>query len=67
MEPRRSGLAVGSYVDTLTITATGATGSPFLVFDTLTITATPVPLTLELAPIGPAVTAIAGRHHGTRR
>ncbi len=55
-----SGLVVGIYVDTLTVNATGASGSPLLVYDTLTITAAQVPLTLDLSPIGQAVTVTAG-------
>ena len=45
-----TGLAVGTYVDTITVSATGATGSPDLVFDTLRITAAPPPLVLAVSP-----------------
>jgi len=38
-----TGLAPGTYVDTLTVTAAGATGSPARVIDTLTITQAPPP------------------------
>jgi hypothetical protein len=34
-----SGLAVGTYVDTITVTASGATGSPAILVDTLRVTA----------------------------
>ena len=47
-----TGLAVGTYVDTLTVTAIGATGSPSVMYDTLRITVAPVPPT----PITVAVT-----------
>jgi hypothetical protein len=42
-----TGLAVGSYIDTITVTATGAVGSPARLVDTLIIAA---PLTLALSP-----------------
>ncbi len=45
-----TGLAVGTYVDTITVTASGVTGSPVLVFDTLKITA--VAPTIDLPPHG---------------
>ncbi len=45
-----NGLAPGVYVDTLTVTAPGAAGSPARVLDSLTITAPPVPLALAVAP-----------------
>ncbi len=45
-----TGLAVGTYVDTLTVTASGASGSPGVVYDTLRVTAAAVPVTLAVAP-----------------
>ena len=45
-----TGLAVGTYVDTLTVTASGASGSPGVVYDTLRVTAAVVPVTLAVAP-----------------
>ena len=46
-----SGLAAGTYVDTITVTAPGAaSGSPATVFDTLKITAAPVPVVLAVSP-----------------
>ncbi len=45
-----TGLAVGTYVDTITVSASGASGSPARVIDTLRITAVPVPLVLAVAP-----------------
>ncbi len=43
-------LAIGTYVDTITITAAGAGGSPIAVIDTLRIVAAPVTLTIAVAP-----------------
>ena len=45
-----AGLAVGTYVDTITVIATGATGSPTIVVDTMRITAAPVPVALAVSP-----------------
>src|SRR6185295_9712438 len=45
-----TGLAVGTYVDTITVTAAGAASSPSVVYDTLQVTAIPVPLVLAVAP-----------------
>ncbi len=45
-----TGLAVGTYVDTITVSASGASGSPARVIDTLRITAVPVPLVLAVSP-----------------
>ncbi|HRP06982.1 MAG TPA: hypothetical protein PLL69_00710, partial [Gemmatimonadales bacterium] len=44
------GLAPGTYVDTITVTSSGADGSPARVIDTLIITTAPVPLTLAVSP-----------------
>lgn len=44
-----AGLPVGFTVDTITVTAAGASGSPAALFDTLRITAEPVPLSLALS------------------
>ncbi|MEP6591343.1 MAG: hypothetical protein ABJC19_09185, partial [Gemmatimonadota bacterium] len=50
-----TGLAVGTYVDTISVTATGI-ATPSVVIDTLRISATPVPLTLAVAPAARSVT-----------
>ncbi|HEX3928878.1 MAG TPA: hypothetical protein VHW65_12855 [Gemmatimonadales bacterium] len=56
-----TGLAVGTYVDTITVTAPGAaSGSPSTIYDTLRITAPPVPVTLALSPAARSVTAQQG-------
>ena len=53
-------LAIGTYVDTITITATGASGSPVNVIDTLRITAAPVPLSLVVTPSSRNATVAQG-------
>src|SRR5690606_39449383 len=45
-----AGLTPGVYVDTITVTASGANGSPNRVIDSLVITAAPVPLAMSLPP-----------------
>ena len=55
-----SGLVVGTYVDTLTVTAPGALNSPLTVFDTLKITAAPVPLVLAVNPASRSASAQQG-------
>lgn len=45
------GLAAGTYVDTIIVTAAGASGSPAIVIDTLRITPPPGALTLAVAPL----------------
>jgi hypothetical protein len=55
-----AGLAIGTYVDTLTIAASGAAGSPSSVIDTLRILPIPVPLTLALSPPSHSVSAVQG-------
>jgi subtilisin family serine protease len=55
-----SGLAVGTYVDTITVTAPGATGSPGVVYDTMRITAVVVPVTLAVTPGSRNVEAMQG-------
>ena len=46
-----SGLTVGTYVDTITVSAPGAaSGSPAMIIDTLRITAAPVPIVLAVSP-----------------
>ena len=45
-----AGLTPGVYVDTITVAATGASGSPAHVIDTLVINAAPVPLALSVSP-----------------
>jgi hypothetical protein len=55
-----AGLVAGFYVDTITITAPGATGSPAVVIDTLQLTAAPVPLVLSVSPASRRATAMQG-------
>jgi len=47
-----SGLADGTYIDTLTVTALGAAGSPGRVIDTLVISSAPAPPSLALVASG---------------
>ncbi|MES2124548.1 MAG: S8 family peptidase [Gemmatimonadota bacterium] len=54
-----TGLAAGTYVDTITVTAVGV-ATPRTVFDTLRVTAAPVPLTLAVSPSARSVTVQAG-------
>jgi subtilisin family serine protease/uncharacterized PurR-regulated membrane protein YhhQ (DUF165 family) len=53
-------LAVGTYVDTITVSASGATGSPAAVIDTLRITAAPIPVVLAVSPLSRKVTVQTG-------
>jgi len=53
-------LGVGTWVDTITVTANGATGSPATVIDTLVITPVPVPLTLALSPTSRSISVTQG-------
>ena len=55
-----AGLAAGTYVDTITVTAVGANGSPARVIDTLIVTAAPTALTLAVAPPSRRVTVQQG-------
>jgi hypothetical protein len=55
-----SGLTAGTYVDTITITASGAAGSPGRVIDTLVVTPAPVPLTLAVTPGSHTASAVEG-------
>ncbi|HET9065643.1 MAG TPA: S8 family peptidase [Gemmatimonadales bacterium] len=55
-----SGLTPGVYVDTITVTASGAAGSPGRIIDTLTITAIPVPLALAVTPDSRSASAQQG-------
>src|SRR5690606_36918948 len=55
-----SGLTPGVYVDTITVTASGANGSPARVIDTLVITAIPVPLAISVSPSSRSVSAQQG-------
>jgi subtilisin family serine protease len=55
-----SGLAPGVYIDTLQVLASGASGSPARVIDTLLVTAAPIPLTLTVNPTSRRVTIGAG-------
>jgi len=47
-----SGLADGSYIDTLTVTAAGAAGSPARVIDTLVVTSAPAAPSLAVVTSG---------------
>ena len=53
-----SGLAAGTYVDTITVTVAGL--APQSVIDTLSITAAPVPLALSVSPASRNVSAQVG-------
>jgi hypothetical protein len=53
-----SGLAAGTYVDTITVSASGLT--PRLVIDTLTISPAPIPLTITAAVTGRRRTFVQG-------
>jgi minor extracellular protease Epr len=55
-----STLAVGMYVDTFTVSASGAVNSPVLVFDTLGVTAAPVPITIAVTPISHGAVVVQG-------
>ncbi|HEY8061517.1 MAG TPA: S8 family serine peptidase [Gemmatimonadales bacterium] len=56
-----TGLAVGTYVDTITVTAPGAaSGSPATIYDTLQVTAAAVPVALALVPGSRNVTVQQG-------
>ena len=55
-----SGLAPGTYVDTITVTAAGAAGSPGTVIDTMVITSAPTPLTLAVSPTSRRVSVQQG-------
>ncbi len=54
-----SGLSVGTYVDTITVNAAGTTGAR-VVYDTLRITAAPVPITVQLTSTGRSTTVQVG-------
>lgn len=54
------GAAVGTFVDTITVTVTGQTGVTALVIDSVTITAAPIPLSLHLAPASRHASAQVG-------
>ncbi len=53
-------LSVGTYVDTITVSATGAIGSPTVVYDTIHVTAAPVPVTIAVSPAARSATIQAG-------
>jgi len=53
-----AGLSDGSYIDTLTVTAPGAAGSPATLFDTLEVTAQP--LALAVVPASRSTSVSAG-------
>jgi hypothetical protein len=55
-----AGLAVGNYVDTITVSAAGATGSPAVVYDTLHVTAAVIPVTLAVTPAARSVSVQHG-------
>ncbi|MGH7592353.1 MAG: BACON domain-containing protein, partial [Gemmatimonadales bacterium] len=55
-----AGLAAGTYVDTITITAPGAAGSPVTVIDTLQLTLALVPLVLNVSPRSRRASAVQG-------
>ncbi|MDZ4389010.1 MAG: hypothetical protein U0974_04705, partial [Gemmatimonadales bacterium] len=53
-----SGLAAGTYVDTITVAASGV--SARTVIDTLVVTTAPVPLAMSVSPSSRSITAQAG-------
>ncbi|MCA9764183.1 MAG: hypothetical protein KC544_13765, partial [Gemmatimonadetes bacterium] len=53
-------LPVGTWVDTITVSVAGATGSPVRVIDTLHVTSDPVPLVLSASPGSQRVDVEAG-------
>jgi minor extracellular protease Epr len=55
-----AGLAAGTYVDTISVVASGATGSPAVVYDSLVITAAPTPLALSVSPLARSASAVSG-------
>jgi hypothetical protein len=55
-----AGLVAGIYVDTITVTAPGAIGSPAAVIDSLVVTTAPVSLSLTVSPHSVNTTAAAG-------
>jgi subtilisin len=57
-----SGLAAGTYVDTITVSVAGVT--PRIVIDSLVITAAPVPLTLAVSPGSRSTSVVAGTAAG---
>jgi glucose/arabinose dehydrogenase/PKD repeat protein len=61
-----TGLAAGTYNGTVTIAASGATGSPKLIPVTLTLTAPPPP-TLSVSPTSLAFSAVAGAGNPTAK
>ncbi len=54
-----AGLGAGTYVDTITVTASGATGSPTMIMDTLVVTAAPVGVTLAVSPTSRSANGVA--------
>lgn len=46
-----TGLTPGTYVDTISVAAAGASGSPVLIFDTLVVAAPPATFTLLISPL----------------
>lgn len=56
-----SGLGAGTWVDTITVTASGASGSPTSIIDSLVITAAPVPLGLAVSPPSRLDSIVEGR------
>src|ERR1017187_6521352 len=54
------GLTAGTYVDTMPITAPGATGSPVDVIDTMVVTPLPVALVVTLSPASHTTSVTAG-------
>ncbi len=55
-----TGLSVGTYLDTITVTAAGATGSPGMIYDTLKITAAPAGVALSVSPAARSVVVQQG-------
>ncbi len=55
-----TGLALGTYVDTITVSVTGATGSPAHVIDTLVVSAAATPVTMAVSPGSRRATVVEG-------
>ncbi len=55
-----SALVAGVYVDTVTITVAGATGSPARFIDSAVVAPAPLPLQLSVAPASRSTTIVAG-------
>ena len=55
-----TGLAVGTYVDTITVVASGTGAAPAILYDTLRITAAPIAVTVAVSPAARSITVTQG-------